>query len=223
MELVRFPSRGGFSVRSIIMFVLAVIATALLWTTLTPTATHAADASWSGDSILFDNHGYTKSTDVNDTTGTIPSGATVYKTPIIDNAGDKKVFVIYFTSGVDPPSASSASYVEFTYENGTLTNAKNKKTVSIDQESSTSSNQSSCSISGIGWIVCPVSVFLADAMDNIFSILASMLNTQPLVLGDSSNSMYRAWDISRSIANVAFVIAFLIIIYSQLTSFGVSN
>ena len=226
MEIVRFPSHGGFSVRSIIMFVLAVVATALLWTTLTPTATHAADASWSGDSIVYDNHSYSEAASISDTTGTIPSDATVYKTPIIDGDNDtKKVFIIYFASGVDPPTATSGNYVEFTYNetDGSLTKATNKQTVSLTEKSESEGSGSSCSVSGIGWIVCPVTTFLADGMDTIFSMLSMMLNTHPLVMGDSSNSMYRAWDMARSIANVAFVIAFLIIIYSQLTSFGVSN
>ena len=225
MEIVRFPSHGGFSVRSIIMFILAVVATALLWTTLTPTATHAADANWSGDSIVYDNHSYSEAFSISDTTGTIPSDATVYKTPIIDGGGTKKVFVIYFTSGIDPPTATSGTYVEFTYNetDGSLTKATNKQTVSLTEKSESEGSGSSCSVSGIGWIVCPVTTFLADGVDKIFSMLSSMLNARPLVLSDSSNSMYRAWDMARSIANVAFVIAFLIIIFSQLTSLGVTN
>lgn len=224
MELVRFPSHGGFSVRSSIMFVLAVLAAALLWTTLTPTTTHAADAEWSGSSIIYDTHGYTEATGIIDTTNTIPKNATVYKTPFLDAGnGDKKVFILYFAPGVDPPTATSASYAEFTYKNNQLSNVTNKKTVSLSLKSD-QKDSSSCSVTGgIGWIVCPVTNFLAGGMDTIFSVLSGMLKAQPLVLGDSSNSMYRAWDMFRSIANIAFVIAFMIIIYSQLTSFGVSS
>lgn len=80
-----------------------------------------------------------------------------------------------------------------------------------------------CVIDGIGWIVCPVVNFLAQVADGAFGFLAdNFLRTDPQLFNTSSN-VYKAWSIMRNIANVAFVIAFLIIIFSQLTSFGVSN
>jgi len=227
MERFRSTSHREFSVRSIFTFVLVVLITTLLFVTLGGQTTHAADptdAAWSGDMIIHDNHGYNLVTNFKDTTNTIPDGATVYQTPTQTNGnGDKKVFILYFTSGVDPPTAKSANYVEFAYsESGGLSDPKNKKEISLtvkgDEE-----EKSSCSVSGIGWIICPVSVFLAEAMDNVFNILADMIKVQPSVLGDSNNSMYIAWNVMRNIANIAFVIAFLIIIYSQLSNFGVSN
>jgi hypothetical protein len=59
-------------------------------------------------------------------------------------------------------------------------------------------------------------------MDSIFNILASFLAVHPVQTGQQ-NALYRAWSYMRTFANIAFVIAFLIIIYSQLTSYGVSN
>lgn len=218
---------GGFSVRSILTFALAVIVAALLWIASATTPAHAAtDAHWGGDSIIYNNHGFTASTDTSDPTGTIPSGSTIFRTPI-QNTGSgssvsQKVFIIYFTSGVDPPTATSAEYVEFDFNKSTLSNAQNKKTLSLTEKSQQTAN-SSCAVDGVGWFICPISTFLANAMDNIFNILAGMIETQPPILGDSSNSMYVAWNIMRTVANVVFVIIFLIIIYSQLTSIGVSN
>lgn len=228
MELLRFPSSRGFSVRSIVTFVLTVVITALLWTTLSSTATHAAaDATWqSGSTILYDGHGYTKATDFSDTTGTIPAGATVYKSSVQNSdqsSGSQKIFILYYSPGVDPPTATSVKYVEFDYKDGKVSNAQNAKDVPASPQDASGNSGTSCSVSGIGWIICPVSEFLADAMDNMFTILAGMINVKPPVLGDANNSMYVAWNIMRSIANIAFVIVFLIIIYAQLTNLSVSN
>lgn len=227
MELARFPLHGGFSVRSILTFALAVIAAALLWIASTSTPAHAAtDAHWGGDSIIYNDYGFTASTDTKDTTGTIPDGSLIYKTTI-QNTGSgssvsQKVFIIYFTPGVDPPTATTAKYVEFDYNGTALSNPKNQKNISLTDKSQQSIT-SSCAIDGVGWMICPISNFLANAMDHIFGWLAQFIETQPPILGDTSNGMYVAWNIMRTIANVAFVIVFLVIIYSQLTSIGVSN
>lgn len=82
---------------------------------------------------------------------------------------------------------------------------------------------SSCVIEGIGWIVCPVVNFLAGLADGAFDFLAdSFLRTDPGIF-NQKNPLEDAWSMMRNFANVAFIIAFLIIIFSQLTSFGVSN
>jgi hypothetical protein len=83
--------------------------------------------------------------------------------------------------------------------------------------------KSTCGIAGIGWIICPVMTFLADVMDNMFKFLAdSFLSTDPEVFKIGSPTQ-KAWSVFLNYANVAFVIAFMIIIYSQITSAGISN
>jgi hypothetical protein len=218
----------GFSVKSIFMFIAVVFITTLLWVTFGNSATaHAADASWSGDTIIYDGHGFTKATDYNDASDTIPSGATVYQTPPQVTAGSdaRKIFIIYFTSGVDPPKAEKAKYVEFTVSSSqALSEPKNSRDITLTtKDAEDLAETSSCSVGGIGWIICPVSVYIAEGMDWAFTELSKLIAVQPSVLSDPNNSMYVAWNVMRNIANVAFVIAFLIIIYSQLTSFGVSN
>ena len=227
MERARFPLHGGFSVRSIFTFALAVIATVFLWAIISGTPVHAADAVWSDDAILYDNHGYNKVSSFNDASGTIPAGSTVYQTPVQSGGAStsQRVFILYFTPGVDPPTATEAKYVEFDIAtNKELSNPTNKRDVALTvQSASLTETESSCSVGGIGWIICPTSVFLAEAMDNIFEVLSGMIEVQPLVLGDPNSSLYSAWNIMRTIANIAFVIVFLIIIYSQLTNMGISK
>jgi len=81
-----------------------------------------------------------------------------------------------------------------------------------------------CAIDGIGWIICPVMKFMAGVVDEAYKIVSNLL-IAPALSTDTSdtNDTYKAWSAMRSIANVAFVIAFLIIIFSQLTSVGITN
>ncbi len=85
-----------------------------------------------------------------------------------------------------------------------------------------SDQKSSCTVQGIGWLVCPVLTFIASINDGAFSFLSStFLETKASILEDPS--VQSAWSAMRNLANVAFVIAFLFIIFSQLTGQGVSN
>lgn len=84
-------------------------------------------------------------------------------------------------------------------------------------------NASSCGIEGVGWILCPVINFLAAVADQSFNFLAdNFLRTDPNVF-NTDNGTYQAWAIMRNIANILFVIAFLFIVFSQLTGVGISN
>lgn len=85
-------------------------------------------------------------------------------------------------------------------------------------------NKTSCVVQGIGWLVCPVMTFMALLVDAAYLFVSSLLTVQPLLTttgGD--NSIYQAWSIMRNFANVAFVIAFMVIILSQVSSIGITN
>lgn len=95
----------------------------------------------------------------------------------------------------------------------------------VDNPETTDADKTSCAIIGIGWIICPVVNFLAKVVDGSYVIVASLLTTPPLNtdIRDANNGAYQSWSVMRNIANVAFVIAFMIIIYSQLSGLGVTN
>jgi len=85
-------------------------------------------------------------------------------------------------------------------------------------------DRTTCVIEGIGWIICPVVNFMGGIVDGAYTFVGGLLVVQPLLTtGTGGEGLYNAWSAMRSIANIAFVIAFLIIIFSQLTSLGVSN
>lgn len=81
---------------------------------------------------------------------------------------------------------------------------------------------SSCVIEGVGWIICPVFNFLAGVADSTYGLIKGLLETRVEILS-TDGATYRAWSAVRTLANVGFVITFLIIIFSQLTGMGVSN
>src|SRR5690606_25569347 len=81
---------------------------------------------------------------------------------------------------------------------------------------------SSCEVEGLGWVVCPVTGFLASGTDWLFNVLSEFLAVPPL-LSDTDAPLYRIWKMMLGLANLAFILAFIVIIYSQLTSIGLSN
>lgn len=82
---------------------------------------------------------------------------------------------------------------------------------------------STCVIEGIGWIICPVVTFMANLVDGAYAFVSSLLVVQPLFTTGETAGVYDAWAVMRNIANGAFVVSFLIIIFSQLTSIGLGN
>lgn len=219
--------------RSIFTFVLAVAITALLFATFgTLTSVNAADASWEGESIRYDERQYFKVGEaVTGESHNIPEKSIYYVS--VENTSDNdnssrstthKAHVIYFAPGADPPTETSASYAVYNYDVSTkvFSAPSIPQTIAIDIENS-DTEATSCAISGVGWIVCQVSVFLAEGMDWVFSILTGFMEVQPINVNNREGDLYIAWDVMRNIANVAFIIAFTIIIYSQLTSIGLSS
>ncbi len=80
---------------------------------------------------------------------------------------------------------------------------------------------SSCAIDGVGWLVCPVMKFLGNLNDAAFGMLNNFLEVNDKIT--TSDTLAKSWGAFRNIANICFVIAFLIIIYSQLTGAGITN
>ena len=81
-----------------------------------------------------------------------------------------------------------------------------------------------CAIDGIGWLICPVVTFLADVSDTVKDNIDEYLVVNPSELTKRDDgSVYSYWATMRNYANVLFVIAFIIIIYSQISGMGLSS
>lgn len=82
----------------------------------------------------------------------------------------------------------------------------------------------SCTIRYIGWIICPLSRFMASVTDAAFDGLSQFFVIKPLNRGEpAGDSLYQAWSLINNFANVLFIIGFLVVIFSQLTGRGMNN
>jgi len=77
-------------------------------------------------------------------------------------------------------------------------------------------------VTGLGWIICPLITGMSELDDAMWKSVKGLLNVSPLSQ-QGGETIYAAWGSIRSIANVLFVIFFLIIIFSQLTGVGITN
>ena len=81
-----------------------------------------------------------------------------------------------------------------------------------------------CAVGFVGWIFCNAAILLSKLADGMFAVLQHLLYIEPLSReSEGGAALYDIWNVFRSIANVIFIILFLIIIYSQITGFGMSN
>lgn len=216
--------KRGISVRSVLMYACAALIAALIFIVAAPQPTHAADASWNGSSIVYGGNtflGPANPAVVSDLK--LPANTTVYSFVDPSTATDRKMHIIYFAPGSDPGNLDKANHRTYTYENPTtFTNPSAPSVVSIDPSTANAATTSCDVEGGLGWIICPISNTLAGWMDTIYDILSGFLTVRPAE-NSTDSALYRAWSFMLTIANIAFVIAFIVIIYSQLTSFGISN
>ena len=183
------------------------------------TSVYAVDAEWSGHNLTYNKEKYTKvSDDKKIKQFNLPDNSLVY---VNEDKNKKETKVIYFPSS-EISSLSSATYAVYSFTPPNTYEQTSNSTISIESPSENSTS-TSCDVQGIGWIICPVSNWLADGIDYMYSALQEFLKTKPLETTNQNSGIYLAWVIMRNISNVAFIVAFLVIIYSQLTSVGIGN
>lgn len=82
------------------------------------------------------------------------------------------------------------------------------------------------SAGALGWILCPVIEFTQNTITAIYdSIVSNFLEFRAefLDLNGNGKSVYAAWQVFQSFANILFVIVLLVVIFSQLTGIGIDN
>ena len=85
--------------------------------------------------------------------------------------------------------------------------------------------KNSCGIDGMGWLICPLMTFMGGIADASYSVISQFLNIRPTIFDEGSDAVgaKQAWSFFRDIANVIFVLLFLWVIFSQVSSIGISN
>lgn len=83
--------------------------------------------------------------------------------------------------------------------------------------------ETSCGLGPTGWVLCPALNFLAGLADGIHATLGYFLEVRIIGNDGTYSTIQRAWSITQNIANMIFLIVAIIIVYSQITSTGISN
>jgi|LSQX01.2.fsa_nt_gb hypothetical protein len=224
----RSPLGSLSFVRQITLVVAAVLA-AFLCVVALSRPVYAADATWENGQIKYDDKTYEgpKVAPADSPMG-IPEGSQYY-----EHREGSRVSVVYFPAETDLDNASGARFAEYDQSSPNNYSPRGEpRTISIDPRSEVQNGDggegdnekeaTSCAVNGIGYILCPIMGFIADAMDKIYEFLEGFLEVRPLST-ENNSSLYRAWKYMQSFANIAFAIAFLVIVYAQITNQGVSN
>ena len=78
------------------------------------------------------------------------------------------------------------------------------------------------SMSSLGWIVCPVMQKISEAVDWLYDKIEGILVISPIKAEDGS-PIYEIWKYCLSVTNIIFIIFLLVVIYSQITGWGINN
>ena len=88
--------------------------------------------------------------------------------------------------------------------------------------------QSYCQENGgfLSWMLCPAIADGAATAGGLLGFITSLTTVHTSIIEQFSkqdSSIYKAWSAFRNIANVGFVIMLLVVVFSQVTSLGISN
>ena len=76
---------------------------------------------------------------------------------------------------------------------------------------------STCAIETVGWVICPTMRSIAKLADYGFAYINQNFLRIEYNLASNTSGVYKAWELMRTVANALFVVAFMALIYSQLT------
>lgn len=210
--------------KSIVLFLLAALMISASLFVYSPVSA-AGEAQWSDDTysgIYYNSKTFRKvsASEKNNLPKSVQSdNVYIYEGTASISSGATPIEIIVVNKKEDPASAKLSKYTMDTLGNFKEQNGNED----IEIKGVAAGSGSSCSVEGGGgWLVCMIANTLARAMDGLYNILQSFLDVQPLKTTDKS-ALFQVWDYMRNIANVLFVILLIIVIYSQITSVGISN
>lgn len=79
-----------------------------------------------------------------------------------------------------------------------------------------------CTGGSLGWILCPLTDMASNMINSLAGLIQSLLTYQPLLGSTQGATIQKIWSIVVGIANLLLIVAFLIVIFSQATSIGLS-
>ena len=232
MEWLKTTGRSVMSRSRLFLLLIVGLLIGLVSSTLVATTTFAADAKWDDGKIVYREKTYIRAADNDKLKHLNLSGDMIYVSEEADdvflrmaqmNHSPLEWSVIHFANTNTLSEVTEVSISTYDLSPPNTFTLKNTATITIDPPQT--SDTSSCNVEGgLGWFICPTTRFIAGGVDWMFdNILKGFLEIPHLEVNNTRSGLYIAWDIIRNFANAAFIIMFLVIIYSQVTSAGVSN
>ena len=106
--------------------------------------------------------------------------------------------------------------------NNTEDTANSGDSEGSEEEDSEESATCYSQVGGLGWILCPTTAFLAKGIDLIYGVIEDFLVIEPISM-EQDSPVFTIWLYVRNITNIIFILFLIVVIYSQVTGFGLSN
>ena len=91
-----------------------------------------------------------------------------------------------------------------------------------DAETAAANAGTVCAGGTMGWILCPLTTLMTDAITFLAESTEIFLRLEPLIGSDQGTAVRSVWSVVVGVANLLLVVAFLVVIFSQATSVGLS-
>ena len=125
----------------------------------------------------------------------------------------------------EPVNETNTTVVTDTTEPNVVENNDNPDETTTETETQEKpTGEASCkdSLGALGWLVCPTTGKIAEAVDWLYDKIEGVLVINP-VEAKNGSPIYEIWKYMKGITNIVFVIFLLVVIYSQITGVGISN
>ncbi len=77
-------------------------------------------------------------------------------------------------------------------------------------------------LGSMSWLICSATEKIAEATDWLYDRIQGVLEINPISMNEDS-PIFNIWKYCQGITNIIFIIFFLVVIYSQITGYGISN
>ena len=78
------------------------------------------------------------------------------------------------------------------------------------------------SLGSLGWLVCPGTGKISEAVDFLYDKIEGVLEINPVEMEDGS-PIYEIWKYFQGVTNILFVLFLLVVVFSQITGVGITN
>ena len=78
------------------------------------------------------------------------------------------------------------------------------------------------SLGSLGWLVCPGTGKISEAVDFLYDKIDGVLEINPVKMEDGS-PIYEIWKYFQGVTNILFIVFLLVVVFSQITGVGITN